>query len=174
MVACGGAFACPRVRSTLRYRAKFSIVAARVMGAVCPSGWAMTGSSALLQAVNVNVYAAAATTYTLSLSFSWLLFVSDEKPRTAKVVRGHFNHNLFLLISRKTLIAIVFRVGLSGVRNGFPESLGCCVKRRKAIGRHGQVEERDTACIGVLGRRRIGLIWLSDIGPVRFTNRGRY
>ena len=63
----------------------------------------MTGSSALLQAVNVNVYAAAATTYTLSLSFSWLLFVSDEKPRTAKVVRGHFNHNLFLLISRKTL-----------------------------------------------------------------------
>lgn len=106
--------------------------------------------------------------------FSWLLFVSDEKPRTAKVVRGHFNHNLFLLISRKTLIAIVFRVGLSGVRNGFPESLGCRVKRRKAIGRHGQVEERDTACIGVLGRRRIGLIWLSDIGPVRFTNRGRY
>ena len=106
----------------------------------------MTGSSALLQAVNVNVYAAAATTYTLSLSFSWLLFVSDEKPRTAKVVRGHFNHNLFLLR----------------------------VKRRKAIGRHGQVEERDTACIGVLGRRRIGLIWLSDIGPVRFTNRGRY
>ena len=117
----------------------------------------MTGSSALLQAVNVNVYAAAATTYTLSLSFSWLLFVSDEKPRTAKVVRGHFNHNLFLLISRKTLIAIVFRVGLSGVRNGFPESLGCCVKRRKAIGRHRQVEERDTAGIGILGRRRIGL-----------------
>ena len=58
MVACGGAFACPRVRSTLRYRAKFSIVAARVMGVVCPSGWAMTGSSALLQAV--KVYAAAA------------------------------------------------------------------------------------------------------------------
>ena len=144
------------------------------MGAVCPSGWAMTGSSALLQAVNVNVYAAAATTYTLSLSFSWLLFVSDEKPRTTFAVRGHFNHNLFLLISRKTLIAIVFRVGLSGVRNGFPESLGCRVKRRKAIGRHGQGEERDTACIGVLGRRRIGLIWLSDIGPVRFTNRGRY
>ena len=75
----------------------------------------MTGSSALLQAVNVNVYAAAATTYTLSLSFSWLLFVSDEKPRTTFAVRGHFNHNLFLLISRKTLIAIVFRVGLSGV-----------------------------------------------------------
>ena len=127
------------------------------MGAVCPSGWAMTGSSALLQAVNVNVYAAAATTYTLSLSFSWLLFVSDEKPRTTFAVRGHFNHNLFLLISRKTLIAIVFRVGLSGVRNGFPESLGCCVKRRKAIGRHRQVEERDTAGIGILGRRRIGL-----------------
>ncbi len=127
------------------------------MGAVCPSGWAMTGSSALLQAVNVNVYAAAATTYTLSLSFSWLLFVSDEKPRTPFAVRGHFNHNLFLLISRKTLIAIVFRVGLSGVRNGFPESLGCCVKRRKAIGRHRQVEERDTAGIGILGRRRIGL-----------------
>ena len=127
------------------------------MGAVCPSGWAMTGSSALLQAVNVNVYAAAATTYTLSLSFSWLLFVSDEKPPTTFAVRGHFNHNLFLLISRKTLIAIVFRVGLSGVRNGFPESLGCCVKRRKAIGRHRQVEERDTAGIGILGRRRIGL-----------------
>ena len=127
------------------------------MGAVCPSGWAMTGSSALLQAVNVNVYAAAATTYTLSLSFSWLLFVSDEKPRTTFAVRGYFNHNLFLLISRKTLIAIVFRVGLSGVRNGFPESLGCCVKRRKAIGRHRQVEERDTAGIGILGRRRIGL-----------------
>ena len=127
------------------------------MGAVCPSGWAMTGSSALLQAVNVNVYAAAATTYTLSLSFSWLLFVSDEKPRTTFAVRGHCNHNLFLLISRKTLIAIVFRVGLSGVRNGFPESLGCCVKRRKAIGRHRQVEERDTAGIGILGRRRIGL-----------------
>ena len=117
----------------------------------------MTGSSALLQAVNVNVYAAAATTYTLSLSFSWLLFVSDEKPRTTFAVRGHFNHNLLLLISRKTLIAIVFRVGLSGVRNGFPESLGCCVKRRKAIGRHRQVEERDTAGIGILGRRRIGL-----------------
>lgn len=117
----------------------------------------MTGSSALLQAVNVNVYAAAATTYTLSLSFSWLLFVSDEKPRTTFAVRGYFNHNLFLLISRKTLIAIVFRVGLSGVRNGFPESLGCCVKRRKAIGRHRQVEERDTAGIGILGRRRIGL-----------------
>ena len=77
----------------------------------------------------------------VSLSFSWLLFVSDEKPRTTFAVRGHFNHNLFLLISRKTLIAIVFRVGLSGVRNGFPESLGCCVKRRKAIGRHRQVEE---------------------------------
>lgn len=123
------------------------------MGAVCPSGWAMTGSSALLQAVNVNVYAAAATTYTLSLSFSWLLFVSDEKPRTTFAVRGYFNHNLFLLISRKTLIAIVFRVGLSGVRNGFPESLGCCVKRRKAIGRHRQVEETDTTCIGVLGLR---------------------
>lgn len=40
---------------------------------------------------------------------------------------------------------------------GFPESLGCCVKRRKAIGRHRQVEERDTAGIGILGRRRIGL-----------------
>ena len=43
------------------------------------------------------------------------------------------------------------------MRNGFPESLGCCVKRRKAIGRHRQVEERDTAGIGILGRRRIGL-----------------
>ena len=54
-------------------------------------------------------------------------------------------------------LCLVFRVGLSGVRNGFPESLGCCVKRRKAIGRHRQVEERDTAGIGILGRRRIGL-----------------